>query len=222
MKKNGPDAILEALEERLKSVRPSLRQEYKDTIGEGFKGLSESEFREKIFDYDRAPFIEKKGLDQAKVIVASVPARNFPDPVIFLLTALHRLELHFYDLVRPGEELKDEDAERRTLMYKTGVRKAMKEAAALLPEKNALVWSFRRRMLDSLESNLWKIDLGLAATASLGAAEDLREMADTLHAVSPAELAAMENPAELASVFAAKCGRPAEVLAARFVEKRQA
>ena len=215
------EKILEALEERMKNIRPSLRQEYKDIIGDGFKGMGEAEFKEKIFDYDRAPFIEKKGIDQAKVIIWSVPVRNFPDSGIFLLTALHRLELHFYDLVRPVEEVKEEDAERRTLMYKTGVRKALREAAALLPEKTARVWAFRRRMLDSLESSLWKLDLGLAGKGGKDGATDLREMADTLHAMAPAELSAMESPEALAGRFSAECGSAAEALAARFAEKRR-
>jgi len=209
----------ETLDWRLKKIRPYLRHEFREMTAPLSEALEESVYKKKIFDFERAPFIEKRAIDQGRTIVMSVPAGQFRAPEVYLLTCLQRVELFLHELYRPDPG--GEDDERRTHMFKAGVRKVIKEVAAMLPEETGGVWKFRRKMLDLLEEKMWRAELNLAVKpGGPEEMEDALRLAGWLLSVSAADTAAIEDTGALAAAFTGECGGAAAELADR-VDKQQ-
>ena len=200
---------IDKLERDFDTLRPYTRQEYKNLINPVLEELDEAA---KVFayDHDRAPYIERRGTYDARSIVQSVPMESYPDPVLYILVCLQRVEAALYENVRsaPGE---GEREERRTLMYRVGMAKAIKTIAAQLPEKTYMVWQFRRRMLNVIEDDLWR-----SMVSGRPAAPSDRDravlLADILHALSPLEMSEFGSPDELASWFISEGGDDAAKL----------
>lgn len=202
-----------ALLEELNRVRPYMRSEYRDMLGDaGIPEMDETLYRERVFDYERAPFVENNGIRKAIEIIEAVSPNDFPDMTIFLFTCLQRIEAYHYELLRPENEPGAD--ENRSLMYKLGVRKAIRKTAGLLPENDWDVWNCRRKMLDVLENELWRIELEIEARADAEKVGKLRLLADSLHAMTPGHLAAFKVPAELRETFSRDNGEPARKLVA--------
>lgn len=200
--------------ERLNNIRPNLRSEYMETIGRAAPpGVDKTVFKDKVFDYERAPHIEKKGIQQGIAIVTAVVDSTFRSDTIYLLTCLNRLELYFYELMRPEKE-PDEDQShgRRSLMYKTGVRKVIRETAALLPAPTSEIWFMRRRMLNVLENDLWRVELGTADASIMRRLDEIMMLADTLHTMTPAAIAAFKTNDDMTAAFTSAAGPQAHLL----------
>lgn len=210
----GPETTRDILLERLNNIRPNLRSEYMETIGRTAPpGVDRTIFKDKVFDYERAPHIEKKGIQQALAIVASVSDSTFRNDTIYLLTCLSRVELYFYELMRP-EQKKDDDSGdgSRSLMYKTGVRKVMRETSALLPPPTLEIWTFRRKMINVLENDLWRVELGTADASIHRRLDEIMRLADTLHTMTPTAIASYKTTEDLAAAFTASAGPEAHLL----------
>lgn len=203
-------SLLEELEAALNRLRPHTRQEFQDALGAGAPGVDRETFRKRVFDYERAPYIEKRGLDRARQIVVSVPPDAYPEPGLFLLTCLQRLEAFLFEQVRPAGS-PAVDADSRTLMYRMGIRKVIRAVAGRLPPERIEVWSFRRGMLDGLEEELWRRELGIAEGARAAEA-GIVELGESLLSLSVQDLGDFASKRELADWFIRGCGEPARKL----------
>ncbi len=170
-------------------------------------GLDEP-LKKLAFDYERAPYIEKRGIGDGRKIVSSVPPDAFPDPVLFLFTCLQRVESFLYEKVRTvsGET---EDDEQRTLMYRSGVLKVIKALAELLPVGAYEVWSFRRRALNTVEDQLWRM-IYRAGDAASKNREELVLLADILLALPPVDMKDFTTAEQIRNWFIGEGGEPAK------------
>jgi len=175
------------LEADLSALRPYSRIEFRDAVGEGMPGVEQSVFDKYIFDHQRAPFIERRGIDAGVGIVRGVPADSYPVPDLFLAACLCRVESFAYEQIRYAKP-DEEQYENRTVMFRVGIRKVIRTLGSKFPDDIKAVWSFRRRILDLLEEDLLKGFLGCEMRLVRGNGGDQVLMADLLHSVSPAEL----------------------------------
>ncbi len=195
----------------LHRLRPYMRSEYRAMLGDaGIPEMDEKLYREKVFDFERAPHVEKNGIEKAIDIIGAVSADVFPNTTIYLFTCLQRTEAFHYELLRPENEPgKDES---RSLMFKLGLRKTIRKTAAMLPESALNIWRCRRQLLDVLENELWRIELDIGETAEAEKVTKLRMLADTLHAITPAQLSIFESDSDLKESFVRENGEPAKKL----------
>jgi hypothetical protein len=204
-------SFLEDLEVRLNDLRPYARQEFQKAVPSSVPGLDDSAYKKYIFDYERAPYIEKRGMDRARQIVFSIPPEAYPDPDIFLFACLQRMELFLYEQVRPAEVSRDVD-ESRSLMYKTGIKKVIRVVSGRLGPVVAGTWEFRRGLLDIVEGELLRRELRLGNDAALGAVDDLAAVEETLLALAPQDLLDFRSAGDLEVWVVGRCGAPAKRL----------
>ncbi|HOO55496.1 MAG TPA: hypothetical protein PLN69_01655 [bacterium] len=198
------ERLIEELEKELGALRPSARKDFQKAVGERNPGISEELFKKYFFDFERAPYIEKKGLDRARSVVVLVSPEAYPDPEMFLITCMFRVEAYLYEKYRPEADMGD-NVDERSLMFKNGVRKVLRVLASKLEGENKRIWEFRRKVLDAVLDEMWRIELGLSGS---GVAERLKEMvdfADAINSISPVEffeISSLENfKSQLADSF---------------------
>ena len=202
--------MLDDLDKRLNALRPFTRQEFRSIMEPVIAALDER-LKKMAFDYERAPYIEKRGLHDARNIITSVPADAYPEPVLFLYTCLQRVESFLYERVRTPDAGGGAD-EQRTLMYRSGVFKTIKALAELLPDSAYEAWSFRRKALNIIEDRLWRMSPA-AAGAQLKDREALVMLADTLLSLPPSEMRDFSGAGQFAEWFAGEGGEEARRLA---------
>ena len=198
------------LDHDLGALRPYTRREFKDLIDPVLGELDEP-LRTLAYDHDRAPYIERRGIHDARGIIMSVPAESYPDPALFGLVCLQRGEMALYEKVRTAPVEGDRD-EQRTLMYRAGMAKAIKVLAARLPEKVYAVWHFRRKALNILEDELWRMS-AVGGGRPAPDRERVVPLADVLHSIPPVTLPEFDSPDSLAEWFESERGDDARRLA---------
>lgn len=186
---------MEAMEKDLTALRPYTRQEFQSALGGGPPdGMSAERYRASVFDFERAPHIERRGLNEARMIVLSTPKDSYPDPAVYLFACLQRVETFLYECFRP-QGLGWGGGDERTLMFKSGVKKVARAVADKLPSHKSFAWSARRDALDSIQNDLWRIELGLDNGGnSISLAAELSRAAETLLSVSPLEMSEFDGP----------------------------
>jgi hypothetical protein len=177
--------MIDGLETKLNDLRPYTRQEFRAMMEPALAGLDEP-LKKLAFDYERSPYIEKRGIGDGRKIVSSVPPDAFPDPVVFLFVCLQRVESFLYEKVRTVSDDADAD-EQLTLMYRSGVFKVIKTLSGLLPDNAREVWSFRRKALNIIEDKLWKMICRTGDAASKDRNEIVL-LADILLALPPLDM----------------------------------
>ena len=181
---------VDAMEKKLTELRPYTRQEFQAALAGGKPdGMTEENYRANVFDFERSPHIERRGLNEARLIVLSTPREAYPDLEVYLFACLQRVESFLYECFKP-EGLGWRGGDERSLMFKSGVRKVVRAVAERLPRKAAEVWAARRGALDDIQNEIWKSELGLAsgADADRRLVASLTRMAETLLSISPAEM----------------------------------
>jgi hypothetical protein len=211
------NALIDALDKQLDTLRPYTRQEFKAMIEPALAGLDET-MKKLAFDYERSPYIEKRGIADGRKIVSSVPPDAFPDPVLYLFTCLQRVETYLYEKERSpgggagGPAAVESDAEeQRTLMYRSGVYKVIKTLASFLPDCPREVWKFRRKTLNAIEDQLWM--MMTAGDAVIKSRDELTLLADILLALPPSEMMEFTSADQIADWFIEEGGEPAKRLA---------
>ncbi len=201
-------ALVEKLEKELNSQRPYTRQEFQDLLGSAASEL-EAPLKKMAFNFERAPYIEKQALNEARAIVMSVSPDSYPEPAMFLFACLQRAESFLYEQVRFVDDA-GRHGDKLTLMFRSGVKKIINVLAGMLPHPADAVWAFRRRALDVLEDRLWKLQVSGRATPA--ECEPYIVLADILQSLSPAEMRDFASPAALAEWFASAGGESAQKL----------
>jgi len=204
--------LIDALDAKLEALRPYTRQEFKAMIEPALADLSEP-LKKLAFDYERSPYIEKRGIADGRKIVSSVPPDAFPDSVLFLYVCLQRVETYLYEKERTtsgpvGDET--EDDEQRTLMYRSGVYKVIKTLASFLPDGAREVWAFRRKTLNTIEDRLWM--MMSAGDAVVKSHDELTLLADILLALPPSDMKDFTSTDQIKSWFIEEGGEPAKRL----------
>ena len=136
------------MEKELTALRPYTRQEFQTALGGGPpSGMSAERYRVSVFDFERSPHIERRGLNEARMIVLSTPREAYPDSDMFLFACLQRVETFLYECFKP-EGLGCGGGDERSLMFKSGVRKVARAVAEKLSAPKAGIWAARREALD--------------------------------------------------------------------------
>jgi len=187
---------MEAMEKDLTALRPYTRLEFQSALGGPPIGMSQERYRAAVFDFERSPHIERRGINEARMIVLSTPMDAYPDPDIYLFACLQRVETFLYECFRP-EGLGWGGGDERTLMFKSGVRKVARAVAEKLSPPKSLAWSARRDALDSIQNELWRIELGLDKSVGNSRATELSRAAETLLSASPLEMSEFDSPETL-------------------------
>jgi len=189
---------MEAMEKELTALRPYTRQEFQTALGGGPpSGMSAERYRVSVFDFERSPHIERRGLNEARMIVLSTPREAYPDSDMFIFACLQRVETFLYECFRP-DGLGWGGGDERSLMFKSGVRKVARAVAEKLSEPKAGIWAARREALDDIQNELWRIELGLESGYGKGARTvELARVAETLLSISPIEMSEFDEPEAL-------------------------
>jgi hypothetical protein len=197
-------ATVERLETALTRLRPYTRLEFQDILNKEKLQLDQEKYKRFVFDYESSPFIEKDAIESSQAIVAAISPTDYRDTALFVLTCLQRLELFFFEKFREPD-MPEEDKHQRSIMYRTGCRKVMRSFAAELTDPAAGVWRRRRKLLDGVETELLRIEMGIA---EFGTAERERLVSagDCLLSFSPTQLRELSSESDLEPLVAKLLG----------------
>jgi len=207
---------IKSLEADLSGLRPYTRDEFRGLVGGYGSALDGSVYKRFVFDFERSPFIERRGLDDARRIVCSVSPEAYPEKDLFLLVCLLRVEAFLYEQLRSHRDNAGKD-ENVSLMYRSGVRKVQRVLSGFLGPAACDLWRFRRGLLDVIEEELLQRLLWLNTGSSAEGIDvgDLIGLADTLHSLSPQEMLDFGSPAAFAVWFIERTGEPGRRIAGR-------
>ena len=119
-----------------------------------------------------------------------------------------------YEQVRSVADDSVQD-EKRTLMFRTGVKKVIRALAEMLPQPAVEVWRLRRRLLDALEEELWFTCVSPGGSSSAAERGKHVMLADMLLSLSPAEMRDFSSIEMFEDWFASEGGEPARRLSDR-------
>ncbi len=168
----------------LSPLQPGMRAEYMGALTRSFPAIDVQSLE---FDNIGAPHVEKRGIEAARIVASGVLPEDFPDPAVYLISVLNRLEAFRYEIIH--DALSQECTNCAPFIYALGIRKCIDAVAAILQPEQAEVWDCRRNLLDDIESRMCQ-------TAGSPAECDFRRY-EILISLNALEISQMKSAAEL-------------------------
>ena len=114
---------LQKLKESLFSIESRSLWEYKQMYRNQARDLPLDVFKEEVFDYEKAFYLENRGIAKAREMVLKlVEERNFSDFKEFLLQAINLLEDYLNEC-----KCKPYPADESIFAYQDGIRKVLEK-----------------------------------------------------------------------------------------------